>query len=156
MTEVTLKRITVANWQECIELRVTDDQVGLVPGNLYSIAEAQFYPSAVPLAIQSVEGAMVGFIMYGIDVASGKWKVFRLMIDEAHQGKDYCREAMEQVVQELADRPDCDEILICYRPSNHAARELYADLGFLEQETRDGKVLARLELTKSRAERLAR
>jgi diamine N-acetyltransferase len=147
MTEVALKRITVENWQECIELSVKDDQVDFVPSNLYSIAEAQFYPKAVPLAIHNVEGQMVGFIMYGIDVASGKWKVFRLMIDKAHQGRGYGRAAMEQVVQQLAGRPDCDEILICYNTTNHAARELYADLGFLEQEISDGKVLARLDLT---------
>ena len=148
MTNIILKKITAENWQECINLKVNDDQVDFVPSNLYSIAEAQFYPKAVPLAIYNDEEQMVGFILYGIDVASGKWKIFRLMIDEAHQGKGYGRVAAQQVVEQLAGRPDCDEILICYKPTNCAARQLYAGLGFTEQETSDDKVVARLDLAK--------
>ena len=148
MTNVILKKITVENWQECVKLKVNDDQVVFVPSNLYSIAEAQFYPKAVPLAIYNDEEQMVGFILYGIDGASGKWKIFRLMIDEAHQGKGYGRVATQQVVEQLADRPDCDEILICYKPTNWAARQLYTGLGFTEQVISDDKVLARLDLAK--------
>jgi hypothetical protein len=48
-----------------------------LPSNLYSIAEAQFYPQAVPLAIYNEQDQMVGFVMYGVDVKSGKWKIFR-------------------------------------------------------------------------------
>ena len=150
MTEIRLKKITADNWLECINLKVSDGQAGFVPGNLYSIAEAQFYPQAVPLAIYNAEEQMVGFMMYGVDVASGKWKVFRLMIDKAHQGKGYGRAAMQQVVERLAAQPDCDEILVCYKPANGTARQLYAGLGFVEQEIGDDKVLARLDLAKQR------
>jgi diamine N-acetyltransferase len=148
MRNVILRSITVENWKECIELQVCDDQKDFIPSNLHSIAEAQFYPRAVSLAIYNGEDQMVGFAMYGVDEVSGKWKVFRMMIDRAHQGNGYGRAAMEAVIERLAGRPDCDEILIAYKLTNEAARELYADLGFVEQGVSDGLVRARLDLEK--------
>jgi len=148
MRNVILRSITVENWKECIELQVCDDQKDFIPSNLHSIAEAQVYPRAVSLAIYNDEDQMVGFAMYGVDEVSGKWKVFRMMIDRAHQGNGYGRAAMEAVIERLAGRPDCDEILIAYKLTNEAARELYADLGFVEQGVSDGLVRARLDLEK--------
>jgi len=49
-------------------MRRTDGKrrsTGFVPGNLYSIAEAQFYPEARPYAIYNEVSQMVGFILYG-------------------------------------------------------------------------------------------
>ena len=101
MTKVGLKPITAYNWHTCIGLKVREEQADFLPSNLYSIAEAQFYPQAVPLAIYNEQDRMVGFVLYGVDVESGKWKIFRLMIDGAHQGKGYGRAAMEQVIERL-------------------------------------------------------
>jgi diamine N-acetyltransferase len=133
---VVLKPITVDNWQECIGLKVTEKQASFLPSNLYSIAEAQFYPQTVPLAIYSEQDQMVGFVLYGVDVETGKWKVFRLMIDQAHQGKGYARAAMVQVIERLSIQPDCNEILIAYQANNDAARQLYASLGFVRDRER--------------------
>jgi diamine N-acetyltransferase len=144
--QVTLREITIDNWQECIKLRVSDEQTDLVPSNIYSIAEAQFYPEAVPLPIYDGQERMVGFVMYGVDVASDKWKIFRLMIDQAYQGRGYGRAAMRHIIERLAAQPDCGEILISYQPSNNVARQLYADLGFIEQEISDEKVTACLRM----------
>jgi len=146
VTSVILKNVTVENWQQCINLRVNDDQADFVPGNLYSIAEAQFYPQAVPLAIYDGEGQMVGFIMYGVDVTSGKWKIFSLMIDKPHQGKGYGRAAMQQVINQIAAQPGRNEILVSYKPANRAAQGLYASLGFVEQKVSDEQVVACLDL----------
>jgi diamine N-acetyltransferase len=145
---VILKPITTENWQVCIDLRVKEEQANFLPSNLYSIAEAQFYPQAVPLAIYCEQDQMVGFVLHGVDVESGKWKIFRLMIDRAHQGKGYGRAAMEQVIEQLSAQPGCDEILIAYQTANDAARRLYASLGFVEEDASDGKVIARLDLGK--------
>jgi len=146
MAQITLKSINAANWQACANLQVRENQAEFVPGNLYSIAEAQFYPDAVPLALYDEQEQLVGFVMYGVDTSNGKWKVFRLMIDRAHQGKGYGRAAMQQVIERLRTRHNCAEILICYRPENTAARRLYASLGFVEQSITQDKIQARLEL----------
>jgi diamine N-acetyltransferase len=99
---------------------------------------------------------MVGFVLYGVEAASGNnsprsraeggWKVFRLMIDREHQGQGYGRAALELVIERLASQPGCREIFISYHDDNHAARRLYASLGFVEQGVEDGVVRALLEL----------
>jgi len=86
--------------------------------------------------------------MYGVDVESGKWKKFHLMIDRAHQGKGYGRAAMEQVIERLSAQPDCDEVLIAYQVDNEVARQLYSSSKFLEETVSDGKAAARFDLGK--------
>jgi len=140
---ITLQPITKSNWKECVNLSVAADQTKFVPDNLYSIAEAQFYPDAVPLAIYD-DHQMVGFIMYGRDEQTHKWKIFRLMVEVTHQGKGYARAALQQVITEIARHPDSDEIIICYHNSNQAARNLYAQLGFREQTINDQGVVTAL------------
>jgi diamine N-acetyltransferase len=144
---VDLQPITVENWKTCIALSVSESQRGFVSSNLYSIAESQFYPDAQPFAVYNEFRQMVGFVMYGRDVFSGKWKVFRMMIDAPHQGKGYGRAAMEKIIAVISQQPDGDEILICYQNPNQAARCLYTGLGFTEQEIDEsGKVTALLKI----------
>jgi hypothetical protein len=40
---------------------------------------------------------MVGFVLYGLEVATQRQKVFRLMIDQHQQGRGYGRAAMRYV-----------------------------------------------------------
>lgn len=144
MTHITLAPITVENWKEAIALKVAPAQQAFVPENLYSIAEAQFYPEAKALAIYNDSEQMVGFALYGRDVQRGKWKIFRLMIDAAQQGKGYGRAAMVQLIAKIRQQPGCDEIWIAYQTDNHAARRLYVSLGFHEQSDQVGNVTAKL------------
>ncbi len=134
MANVFLRRVTVQNWKDCINLTLAPGQEAYIPTNLYSIAEAQFYPEARSRAIYSESNVLVGYTLFGRDVMSGKWKVFRLMIDAAHQRKGYGEAAMKQIIAEIAKEPDGEEILICYHDPNEDARRLYVRLGFIEQE----------------------
>ncbi len=142
---VRFEPITVANWKACIALELDESQRDFVPSNLYSIAESQFYPEARPLAIFNANdemiGQMVGFVMYGRDGVSGKWKIFRLMIDRQHQGHGYGRSAMLQVMAEIKAKPDGNKILICYHQLNVVARQLYASLGFVEESVNEQRVV---------------
>ena len=139
---ITLRPVTVRNWRACADLRVGKVQERFVPSNLYSLAEAQFYPDTYPLAVYNGADELVGFIMYGRDVGSGKWKVFRLMVDAAHQGRGYGGAAMRCVLRDLSSRPDGHEILVCYQDANEVARTLYTRLGFVEQTVEASKVTA--------------
>ena len=133
MVNVTLGPIKASNWKDCIDLQPAPEQMDWVPSNLYSIAEAQFYPEARSRAIYNQEDQLVGYALYGRDVSTGKWKIFRLMIDHAFQGRGYGKAALNQIITDISQRPDGDEILICYWDTNQAARKLYAQLGFVEQ-----------------------
>lgn len=147
MSSVTLQPITVENWKACAELKLAPGQERFIHNNLYSIAEAQFYPEARSRAIVNAEGELVGYALFGRDTFSGWWKVFRLMIDAAHQQRGYGKAAMHVILDEIAREPDVQKILICYRDTNDVARKLYAKLGFVEHETDEtGRVTAVLKL----------
>ena len=139
---MTLRPVTVSNWRACADLSVDKAQAGFVPSNLYSLAEAQFYPDTHPLAIYNGADELVGFVMYGRDLESGRWKVFRLMVDAAHQRKGYGAAAMRCVLRDLSSRPGGHEILVCYQDANEVARTLYTRLGFVEQTVEASKVTA--------------
>lgn len=150
MVKVNLKPVTVENWKDCIKLELAPGQEGFLPNNLYSIAETQFYPEARSLAIYNEADQIVGYVLFGRDVSSGKWKVFRFMIDRRHQGNGYGEAGIRQIIQQIALEPDGDEILICYQKTNRIAQSLYAKIGFIEQETdSNGKVTALLQFERS-------
>ncbi len=146
MPTISLQPITVDNWKACISLRLQESQQHFLPSNLYSIAEAQFYPDAYPRAIADQDQHVIGFVLYGKEIRTGKWKIFRFMIDRDHQGHGYGYTAMQAVIAEMASQPDCDEILISYRRDNERARRLYGGLGFIEQQDDDGHFSAILWL----------
>lgn len=150
-TDVSLRPLTVENWRQCAGLAVAHDQVTFIAPNVYSIAEAQFRPAAVPLAVYSADGVMVGFVMYGIEQPAGRWKVFRLMVDRNHQRRGYGRAALAQVLRRLRDQPGCRTVYISYQDANDAARRLYRDFGFVEVERDGAKVTARLDLQEGSA-----
>jgi len=142
-TKVRLVPVTAKNWKECVSLELAPDQQHFVPSNLYSIAEAQFYVAARSQAIYNEGHQIVGYALFGKDVFTNKWKIFRLMIDKSYQGKGYGESAMREIIAQIANESDGTEILICYQDTNQAARQLYTKLGFVEQEIDSmGKVTA--------------
>lgn len=143
--KVSLELVTAENWRACIALEVAPEQMSFVPNNLYSIAEAQFYEHARSRAICNEHEQVVGYALFGRDIGTNKWKIFRLMIDKSHQGKRYGESALQEIISEITREADGKEILICYQADNHAAQRLYAKLGFIELGTdSDGKVTASL------------
>lgn len=143
MVKVHLRPVQASNWADCIALELNPDQEDWVPSNLYSIAEAQFYPDSRSRAIYNQEDQLVGYALYGRDIYTGKWKIFRMMIDQSFQGQGYGKAALRRIITDIAQLPNGDQILICYQDSNQVARRLYAKLGFVEQKIDPkGKVTA--------------
>jgi diamine N-acetyltransferase len=146
MKAIVLRPVTAANWQACAALTISPAQAGFVPSNLYSIAEAQFYPDACSRAIYA-DDTLVGYALYGRD-DTGEWRIFRLMIDQNFQGRGYGRAAVMRVIEEL-EHCGASTVSLCYESNNHVAQKLYADLGFVEQGVNDqGRMTARLTLGK--------
>ena len=145
--EVHLKPVTVHNWKDCIALELAPEQQLFVPSNLYSIAEAQFYPEAQSCAIVNETDEMIGYTLFGREAYTRRWKIFRIMIDQHHQNKGYGKAAMQKIIATIAQESDVHEILIAYQANNQTARNLYATLGFHEQNMdENGKVTALLTL----------
>ena len=142
MTTVYLKEINQDNWKQAIRLDVAAEQQRFVASNLYSIAEAIFNPTYVPLAIYNETETMVGFLMYGTNPDNDELWILRLMVDQQYQGRGYGRAAMEEIIRRLQARPDCQEIFTSYEPDNHVAAKLYRSLGFEETgRVEDGELV---------------
>ncbi len=145
MEEITLQPLTKENWEAAIKLHVRKDQRKFVSSNVYSIAEAHYYPELTPMGIYAGE-TMVGFLMYGLEPEKNRWWLVRLMIDEHHQGKGYGRAAVRQVIQMMRQNPGCDRIYLSYEPENITAEMLYKSFGFRATgEIEDGEKVVVLE-----------
>jgi diamine N-acetyltransferase len=124
-----------------------------VAPNIDSIANAYVEPTFVPLAVYAGDD-LVGFAMYGQHPDTGAWWVIRLMIALEYQGRGYGRAAMETMIDLMAERTGCEEIVTSFVPGNTIAAALYASLGFQPTgEEEDGEPLLRLRLTDWRTSR---
>lgn len=159
---VELRRIGHDNWLECIALSVTQEQQRFVNPNIFSLAEAfvhsdanpaeaEAYYRCMPYAIYA-QGKMVGFVMATWETESDfdgqpAYEVYRLMIDQAHQGRSYGRQAVQALLAMLAEMP-CGHAAYVYaqwHPENTASAQLFAGCGFTVVQAGE-EILARRKL----------
>lgn len=151
MADVVLKEVTKENWAECMNLTLRLEQGGLVAPNSYRFEEFKAEPTFVQVGIYC-QDEIVGYAMYGVDPDDGKYWIFRLMIDEAHQGRGYGKAALAEIINRLRMMPDCDEIFVGYRPDNCRAASMYGGFNFARTgQMLCGEFIARLDLTKADA-----
>jgi diamine N-acetyltransferase len=124
------------NWEECIDLPISEDHKHNVAPNVYSIAEASFYPELKACCIYAEE-KMVGFTMHGLDDEDNRYWIVRLMIAENQRRKGYGREALKLIIEE-ARQKGIPEIVLSTHPDNFKAIKLYESMGFIDTGEMDG------------------
>jgi diamine N-acetyltransferase len=131
---ITLRPITKENWRYVYQLMTTlsAEQQGFLVPNGYSMLEALYEPDTFSARAVYLDETPVGFLMTGYDVENQRHWVVRLMVGGEHQRKGYGRAAMQIAIDEFKAMPNCDAVFISVEPNNHAARALYASLGFLD------------------------
>ena len=139
--KVSLKAITPANFRECVNLKVAENQAAWVAPNVYSLAQAYTNGKLTPLAIYDGEALardprpddrMVGFVMYQVWDEVGF--IMRLMVGEEFQGNGYGRAATVEVIRRLRLVPEVRLIATSVIPENEAATKLYESLGFVDNK----------------------
>ncbi len=141
---VSLRPVTQENWRDVARLEVAEDQRQFVAPNVYSLAEAAYEPGLTPLAIYADE-TLVGFTLYTHEPFQGEWTftqtpyqgelgILRMMVDKAHQGKGYGRQAMQLLLKQMRHLPGGQAIILNFLPANVGARRLYESLGFVVYE----------------------
>ena len=126
---IELRPITTDNFWDVVALKVSKDQEDLVASNAVSIAQSKVQPECIPLAIYA-DDMLVGFIMYCIDADEGEYWIYRLMIDKAHQGKGYGKQALSRIIARIKKDKDHSKILLGVQPDGGASVHIYTSLGF--------------------------
>ncbi len=151
---VTLGEITDRNREAVLALRVAPGQERFVGSVRNALAQAARYPHANPwYRAVCAGGEPVGFVMVSWDVEPqppeiiGPWFLWKLLIDQRHQGRGYGAEAVRQVAG-LVRAEGATELLTSYVPEDGGPAGFYERLGFVPtgQLDMNGEVIVRLEL----------
>lgn len=147
---VHLEKVSSSNVWDVLRLKPKESQRDYVAPNDISIIEAYVAKEhAHPFGVYDGD-QLVGFVMigYGVEkewkdaprIAYGNYSIWRLMIDQEHQGKGYGRKALELALSWVNAFP-CGKARFCwlsYDPDNDIARNLYHSFGFVETGEMDG------------------
>ena len=149
-----LQPIDSQNVEAILALSVREEQRDFVASNTDSIIEAYIAIThngdAFPFGIFDGD-VPVGFLMigYGVDdcwqdapaIARGNYNLWRLMIDQKHQGRGYGRAALQLALDFIRTQPcgPAEWVWLSYEPQNAAARALYHSFGFEETGDWDGE-----------------
>ena len=127
---IRLKPVDENNFEEVINLKVSENQQKFVATNVFSIAQSKVLPECIPLAVYEEE-LLVGFAMYAMDREDKEYCIYRLMIDEKYQSKGYGRATMEALIKHISADKEHHIIYISFEPENKSAKALYESLGFV-------------------------
>ena len=145
---LSLVEIDRHNYLSILDLSVSEEQRSFVASNTYSLAQAFVQPECVPLALYA-ENKPVGFAMYCIDENDREYWIYRLMIDQRHQGHGYGRAAMLLLIDRIRSEMDEERhrIFISFEPENEVAKSLYESLGFVpDGRVEYGEIVYRLDV----------
>lgn len=158
---IELRKIDEKNYQECLNLSVTESQAAFTKPNDVVLAEAWLYPySAMPFAAYAHdfyvqdgdeidedeeheyedEGEMVGLIMPAFESEKERYEIWHLMIDQHHQGKGYGRKTLRQAANYLIKQYQTEEIYATIEPENKEAEDFYKEYGFTKLTRRVEKI----------------
>jgi diamine N-acetyltransferase len=142
---VSLREITDQNREAVLALRVAASQEGYVSSVADSLEEARDTPEGNPWcrAIY-VEDQPVGFVMLSWNVTPdppriiGPWFLWKLLIDQRHQGCGYGRETVN-LVADIAREHGASELLTSYVVGDESPEPFYRQIGFVPTGEQDEK-----------------
>lgn len=134
-TPITLRAVTDENRESILNLKVSDRQRGFVATNEKTLDHATQAPEAWLRAIYAGE-TLVGLILLHDEHLRtppreiGYYFLWRLMIDESHQGLGYARQALDLVIDYVSTRPHAKRLLSAYLPGKGGPEGFYQRYGF--------------------------
>ncbi|WP_375748575.1 GNAT family N-acetyltransferase [Vibrio sp. HN007] len=125
-----LRSINYANFYEICQLEVAKNQLNHVDSNAISLAEANFMDFPWFRGIYANDKP-VGFILVNADTSSGKFFLWRFMIDKNEQSKGYGRKAIELLRTELLNEFDVSTLYTSVVASADGPKAFYLSCGFV-------------------------
>jgi diamine N-acetyltransferase len=154
VSSVSLREITEQNREAVVALRVAASQEGYVSTVADSLEEARDTPEGNPWCRGVyVDDEPVGFVMLSWNVTPnppriiGPWFLWKLLIDERHQGRGYGREAVK-LVAEIAREHGASELLTSYVVGDRSPEPFYRQIGFVPtgEQDENGEIVLALGL----------
>ena len=148
---ISLRPITDANRQEVEALRVSTAQEQFVSDVVESLQEAAEYPGAHAIywAVYTEE-TPVGFVMIADEVDSPDYIpqfLWKLLIDERHQGRGYGKATLDLVVEYFRGRTGVETVTTSAVPGEGSPVTFYEHYGFVRTgEIDDGEIVLRLKI----------
>jgi len=141
----TLRPLTDANRAALTALRVAPHQQRFVSSVSDSLAEAAEHPAAKPLCFGVYEAdAPVGFVMLADDVDEPDYiprYLWKLLIDQQHQGRGLGTAALELVVAFFRSRPGGAVVTTRCHQGEGSPITFYERFGFVRTgDVSDGEV----------------
>ena len=132
------------NLEQCLALRVAQGQRQFIASNEDSWRTALENPRvARPFALVC-DGKVLGFAMFAFDEdyedPNDRYWLWRLMIDEAYQGKGCGAAALRVIIRYFRDQ-GANNIRLSTKESNTRALALYHRAGFRETGEKNGEEL---------------
>ncbi len=154
MPVVELREITDENRDAVLALRVSDEQSDYVADVAQSLDDAAQYPEAKAwFRAVYADDVLVGFVMISDGITDpdptllGPYFLWRLLIDEGHQGKGYGSATIDRVVEHVRTRPDGDVLLVSCHPGPATPIPFYERYGFvLTGDVHEGEPVLALPL----------
>ncbi|MFC7687778.1 GNAT family N-acetyltransferase [Ureibacillus sp. GCM10028918] len=83
---------------------------------------------------------MVGFALYGIDEDDHEYWIYRMMIDQKHQGKGYGVKAVNLIIEDIRNIKEehHQTITLSYEPTNEHAKRIYEKSSGIDHCRRTG------------------
>jgi GNAT superfamily N-acetyltransferase len=154
MPSIELREVTEANRDAVIAIHAGPAQGRFVSSVADSLEEAAEQPEGSPwYRAVYLEHKPVGFVMLSWDVTPqppdiiGPWFLWKLIVDERHQGRGIGRAIVEQVVR-LIRAEGATELFTSHVVGDGAPDGFYERLGFVPTGTFDpqGERILRLDL----------
>ena len=156
MSTFDLREITDVNREAVLALRIASSQEGYVNTVVDCLLEAERIPEGNPWyrAIYA-DGEPVGFVMLSWNVTPdppriiGPWFLWKLLIDEQHQGRGYGQEAVGLVAGTARDH-GATELMTSYVVGADGPEPFYSRIGFVPtgDEDEKGELVVSLDLSR--------
>jgi diamine N-acetyltransferase len=152
--EVELREVTDANRDAVLGLHAGAAEGRFVSSVADSIEEAAESPEGNPwYRAAYLDGQPVGFVMVSRNVTPrppeiiGPWFLWKLLVDEGHQGRGIGRAIVEEVVERIRAE-GATELLTSHVVGNGGPGGFYERLGFVPTGDLDpeGEIILRLDL----------
>lgn len=130
---IEFKVIDRSNYNECIELKTSEEQKRFVASNMFSLVQSAYEPNLYPLGVYK-DNKMVGFILYDFDDEINGWSMSRFMIGEKFQNQGIGQVALEKFIGFFIEKHGHIQLYTSAEVDNNIAINMYEKVGFKKRE----------------------